>query len=96
MGCLVVILAMFVPRLLIFFVWLLTGWIGAAYQTSLWPLLGVLFMPYTTLAYMAAMLNNNYSVSGLWLVLVVVAVMADLGIWGGGRHSHSRVRRKKA
>jgi hypothetical protein len=36
-------------------------------------------MPYTTLAYMAAMLNNDGNVSGGWIVLVVVAVLFDLG-----------------
>jgi hypothetical protein len=40
-------------------------------------------MPYTTLAYMAAMLNNHGELSGAWIVLVVVAVFFDLG--GQGR-----------
>jgi cytochrome b561 len=90
-GCLIVILAMLMPRGVLFLIWLLTGWFGAAYQTWHWPLLGFLFMPYTTLAYMAAMLNNNHSLSGWWLVLVVLAVLTDLGLWGGG----SKRRRKK-
>ncbi len=57
----------------------------------LWPLLGFLFMPYTTLAYMAAMLNNHHELSGAWIVLVVVAVFFDLG---GQGHSSRRVRRR--
>jgi hypothetical protein len=41
-------------------------------------------MPYTTLAYMAAMLRNNQTVSGGWLALVVLAALVDVGHWGGG------------
>jgi hypothetical protein len=60
----------------------------------LWPALGFLFMPYTTLAYMWAVLNNNKMVNGLWLVVVVIAVLADLGFIGGGRHYYW-VRRRQ-
>ena len=56
-----------------------TDWLPRAYETVVWPLLGFLFMPYTTVAYLAAMLRNNGSVNGWWLVLVVVAVLVDLG-----------------
>lgn len=84
MGCLVAIIALMVPRVTMVFVFLLTGWFGRAYDTVVWPLLGFFFMPYTTLAYMAAMLGNNRSVSGWWLVLVILAVLADLGHEGHG------------
>jgi len=90
MGCILVILALTLPRMLMFFIWLLTDWFGRAFETVMWPLLGFLLMPYTTLAYMAAMLNNNHRLSGLWIVLVFLAVLADLGhLGGGGRTFHS-------
>lgn len=79
LGCLLLSMLLIGPRLILLLIWLLTNWLGAAYQTVLWPLLGFFFMPYTTLAYMAAMLNNGGSVDGIWLVLVVVAVIFDLG-----------------
>jgi uncharacterized membrane protein YccC len=62
-----------------FFIWLITDWFGRAYETAIWPFLGFLFMPFTTLAYMAAMLNNNRQISGWWVVLIVVTVVLDLG-----------------
>jgi hypothetical protein len=97
MGCcLLVVLAMLMPRGLLLFLWILTDWVAAAYQTWYWPLLGLLFAPYTTLAYMAAMLNNNHTVSGWWLALVVLAVLTDLGVWSGGKGSKSRRRRVRA
>ena len=84
MPCVFVILALAVPRGLMFFIWLLTGWFGRAFGGALWPILGFLFMPYTTLAYMATMLNNNHVVSGWWLGLIIVAAIVDVGHWGGG------------
>ena len=83
MRCLFVLIALLVPRGLMFFIWLLTHWFGRAYKTTLWPLLGFFFMPYMTLAYLAAMLNNHGTVSGWWLALVVVAALVDLGHHGG-------------
>jgi hypothetical protein len=94
MGCIYLILALLVPRLLMVFILLLTDWFSVAYDTFLWPLLGFVFMPYTTLAYMGAMLNAN-EVSGIWLVLVVVAAIVDVGHLGGsGRAAHGRRGRR--
>jgi hypothetical protein len=74
-------------------VWLFgNAYFGRAYHTLLWPLLGFLFMPLTTLAYAFAMNSNNGSVSGGYLVLVVLAVLIDLGIIGGS----SSTRRRRA
>ena len=84
MGCLVAIIALAVPRVLMVLALLLTDWFGRAFATPLWPVLGFVFMPYTTLAYMAAMLNNNHALSGGWLALFVVAIVVDAGHWGGG------------
>ena len=47
----------------------------------LWPLLGFFFMPYTTLAYMAAMLNNARHVDGLWLALVIFLRPSSVESW---------------
>jgi hypothetical protein len=79
MGCLLPCLAVLMPRVVMFFIVLLTNWFALAFQTVIWPLLGFFFMPYTTLAYMAAMLQNNHQLSGGWLVLVIVAALVDLG-----------------
>jgi hypothetical protein len=92
MGCILVVLALLLPRVLMGFIALLTNWFSLAFKTWLWPILGFLFMPYTTLAYMAAMLNAGGNVSGGWLVLVIIAAIVDVGHWGGTRHFHRRRR----
>jgi hypothetical protein len=90
MPCLVGCLALFFPRLAIVLVVLFSDYIGAAYQTVLWPLLGFFFMPLTTLAYAFA-INEGGSVSGIYLVVLVLAILIDLGIIGGNASS-KRVR----
>ena len=59
MGCILAIITLLAPRLLMLFIFLLTDWFSRAYHTVLWPVLGFLFMPYLTLAYMAAMLQQR-------------------------------------
>ena len=89
MPCLVGCLALAMPRFAIILVVILSDYIGRAYQTVLWPFVGFLFMPLTTLAYAWA-INSRGSVAGLQLVVVVLAVLIDLGLVGG---SASRRRR---
>jgi hypothetical protein len=95
MPCLLGLVALFVPRLVLFLIWLFSDYLGRAYDSVLWPLLGFLFMPLTTLAYACAMNSNNGSVSGLYLVLVVLAVLIDLGMLGGGEAQRRRKRSRR-
>ncbi|HEY7087089.1 MAG TPA: hypothetical protein VH518_03310 [Tepidisphaeraceae bacterium] len=90
MPCLVVIIALIFPRIALLCVWLFSGYLGRAYHTMLWPLLGFIFMPLTTLAYAWA-INSNGSVSGGFFVIVLLAALFDLGALGGG----SRARRRR-
>jgi hypothetical protein len=92
MPCLIPIFAVFFPRVVMIAIAIFTNWFSAAFNTVLWPVLGFLFMPYTTLAYMAAMLRNHHSVNGGWLVLVVLAVLVDLGGQGGSARTRGRRR----
>jgi hypothetical protein len=66
-----------------------SDYIGRAYESVLWPFLGFLFLPLTTLAYAWA-INSRGSVEGLQLVVVIIAVLIDLGLVGG-----SAARRKR-
>lgn len=91
MPCLLAILAAFFPRLVIILLALFTSYLERAYDTFIIPLLGFLFLPFTTLAYAWA-INTNGSVSGLYLVIVVIAVLLDLGSYGGGGSTYRRRR----
>ncbi len=77
--CLMGLVALIVPRMLLFFIWLLTDWFSKAFEGWLWPLLGFIFMPYTTLVYMWAMMANNHHVSGYYVLFLILAIIIDLG-----------------
>jgi hypothetical protein len=89
MPCLFGCFSLFFPRLAIILVWLFSDYLGRAYETVVWPLLGFFFLPLTTLAYAWAV-NTNGTVTGIYLVVVVLAVLIDLGLLGGGAHSGRR------
>jgi hypothetical protein len=74
-------------------VWLFSDYLGRAYDSVLWPLAGFIFLPLTTLAYAFAMNSNAGSVSGFYLVVVVLAVLIDLGMLGGS--GKARGKKKK-
>lgn len=91
MGCLLPIIAIFLPRLALFLIFLFSNWFSRAFQTMLWPLVGFLFMPYTTLAWMAMKLNHQ-QLNPIWIGILVVAVLFDLG--GQGNSARRRLARK--
>lgn len=82
MPCCMALIALSAPRIAILLVVVFSDYIGTAYQTTIVPLLGFLFMPTTTLAYAWA-IHSRGSVEGFQLVVVVLAVLIDLGIVGG-------------
>ena len=90
MPCLFALLALIAPRLTIVLLVVVSDYIGAAYQTLLWPLLGFFFMPLTTLAYAWA-INSAGSVEGFQLVVVVLAVLGDFSTTGGGYSQRAAV-----
>ncbi len=83
--------AYFCPRLVIVVLVLATDYIGRAYHTTLWPLLGFIFAPLTTLAYALA-INAGGGVQGVYLALVIIAALCDLGIVGGSASKRMRKR----
>src|SRR5262245_53654177 len=88
MCCLLLLLAAFAPRLVLVLLWLFGGnYLSAPFTTWILPVLGFIFMPFTTLAYAFAWNQSGGSVGGVWIVLIVVAVLLDLGHMGGGARS---------
>ena len=84
MGCLVAILGLLMPRFVLFILWVFTNYLSRAFGSWLWPTLGFFFLPTTTLAYAVAQ-NAFHGVRGGGLVLVVIGVVLDFGLYGGGR-----------
>ncbi len=91
MPCLLVILALLLPRVAIVVIALATDWLSRAFHGALLPVVGFFIMPYTTLAYTGAIINTG-EVDGMWLILLIVAIIVDLGHLGVG----GKVSRRKS
>lgn len=84
MQCCVLILALGAPRAALFVVWLFSDYLGTAYASLLWPMLGFFFAPLTTLAY--AWARHEYDgLHGLGMLVVILALAVDLGLIGASR-----------
>ena len=84
MNCCLALLALATPRFVIVLLVLFSDYIGTAYETRIWPFLGFLFMPLTTLAYAWAV-HTHGGARGLGLAAVIVAALLDFGLIGASR-----------
>ena len=83
MCCVLALLAFLGPRLVIFLLWLFTNYLSRAFDAVLLPLLGFLFLPWTTIGWAIAQ-NEFGGVSGVGLLIVALGFLADVGVIGGG------------
>lgn len=89
MPCLLLILFVAFPRIALALLFFFSNYLQRAYHGLLLPLLGFLFLPLTTLAY-AWMTNTGQPMAGINLLILLVAVIVDLGGLGGGAYHRSR------
>jgi hypothetical protein len=82
--CFLVVLGLIAPRVVMFLLWLFTSYLARAFDTFIWPLLGFFFLPTTTLTYAVAQ-NSLHGLKGSGLALLILGIVIDLGIIGGGR-----------
>ena len=89
MPCCLALIALSAPRVALVLVWLFSDYLGRAYEALWVPILGFFFLPTTTLAYAWA-INSHGEVKGFGLVVVVLAVLIDIGAIGGARKRERR------
>ena len=81
MCCFLTALILLGPRVAALVWWLIwpVMW-NAAFNTFIWPILGIIFLPWTTLVYVAV-----FPVAGFWnWLFLILAVIVDIGSYGGG------------
>ena len=83
MCCVLILLAFFTPRIVLFVLLLFTDYLSRAFDGFVLPFIGFLFLPATTLAYAIA-LNEFGGVNGLGLIVVLIGLAVDIGLIGGG------------
>lgn len=82
MPCLFAVLAVAFPRVAIVLLFLFTTFFHVFHGLVI-PVLGFLFLPLTLLVY-TYLLNINSPIGNVQLIYLLVAVVIDLGLVGGG------------
>jgi hypothetical protein len=80
------------PRIASIIWWIVepARWVGVAFNSALWPILGILFLPWTTLMYVLVAPGGVVGWDWLWLGIVF---LGDIGMYaGGGYGNRDRVR----
>ncbi len=77
------IFGLFLPRVVVAILYLLTGWFNGLFTTWVWPVAGFILMPYTLLWYTVVM--NWYG--GVWgalqVIVMIIAVLLDISSYRG-------------
>jgi len=77
-GCLFLLVALISPRLGIVFIWAFTNYVSRAFDTWIWPLLGLIFLPWTTLLYILVAAPAGGITFWGWL-FVAIGLLMDIG-----------------
>jgi hypothetical protein len=88
MCCLALSAGFIGPRFAFLLVWIFSDRVDAAFSSWIWPLLGLLFLPWTTLAYVVVW-GPLDGVSGAGWLLVALGIAADIATYSA-RSASSR------
>jgi hypothetical protein len=78
MPLLLALLALLAPRIAIVLLWISTTWFDGLFTSSLWPILGFVFLP-TTLLWYTVVLHWFGGVWSLWTIVgLVIALIIDV------------------
>ncbi|MGI9602258.1 MAG: hypothetical protein ACR2QE_10260 [Acidimicrobiales bacterium] len=89
MGCLIVLFSLIGPRFALGYVWIFTTLVDRAYDNTIVPVLGFVFLPWTTLVYALVYDGNNVSSIGWFFVaLAAFGDFSSLAAAHRGRRMH--------
>lgn len=75
MPCLLVLVALALPRASIVGLWFFTSWFEGVFDSLLWPVLGFIFLP-TTLLWYSAVQHWYGGDWGLWQIVGLIVALA--------------------
>jgi hypothetical protein len=85
-GCLFVLIALLSPRLAVLLMWIFTPWVDRAFGPIIWPVLGIIFFPLTTLLYVILWNTEGRGVTGWEWFFVIFAALGDLASYARGAY----------
>ena len=84
MCCLLSLMALAGPRVAIIIWWLVDmSWFERMFDTVFWPIVGLIFAPWTLLFYTISMIGGQ-NVAGWDYVLIVIGILLDIFTYSGG------------
>jgi hypothetical protein len=89
MACLFALFASAFPRLALLIVWLFTPLVTRAFDTFIIPLLGIVFLPFTTLMYVFLYIPG-VGLTGWGWFWIIIGVFLDMGVYGGSAAANQR------
>lgn len=87
MPCLFALFAVMAPRLAFLFMWIFTPLVDRAFNTFVGPLLGLAFLPFTSIMYVLLYMPGAGVVGWAWF-WVVLAFFIDLTSYAGSAISN--------
>ena len=85
MPCFAALLALIGPRVALIGVAIFSNVLSRAFDSWFLPLIGFIILPWTTLAYAIMWDIGTHEVTGFEWFIVVLAFLADLASYAGGR-----------
>jgi hypothetical protein len=91
MGCLFALFGGLFPRLALLILWIARpALVAAAFHTFLLPLLGIIFLPFTTLIYVIVYIPG-VGLTGWGFFWVILAALLDIGHWGASYTQRNQI-----
>lgn len=91
MGCLLAMFAGLFPRLGLLILWIARPvLVDAAFGTFILPLLGIIFLPFTTLIYVIVYTPGVRLIGWEWF-WVIFALLLDISHWGASYTQRSQI-----
>jgi len=91
MGCLFALFGGAFPRLALLIVWIARpALVGAAFNTFLLPLLGIIFLPFATLIYVI-LDTPSVGLTGFEWLWVLLAALFDIGHWAASYTQRNQI-----
>ncbi|MEZ4518165.1 MAG: hypothetical protein R3C44_15540 [Chloroflexota bacterium] len=89
MGCLMSLFIVLAPRVMLILAWIFSDRWDVVWSTWVWPLLGIIFAPYTTVMYL--LVWSPQGIAGWDWMWIFLGVLLDVMKWGQFFQNRKRI-----
>jgi hypothetical protein len=79
-GCLFLAMIIISPRLAMLFIWLASDWVDRAFNGWLLPVLGIIFLPWTTVLYTVGYVVSGGAAAPWGIFGIIVGLFLDIAL----------------